>query len=293
MGSTVLQLQYSPKIGIFLALFGGLIISIDIPVIRLAGADPWIFLVARGFGMAIVLSSVLIFAKKWTDTPPKPFSDPDFVKVGILYGLSSIFFTLSVFYTSTANLVFILAFNPLIAALLAWYIIGEKPRLSTWIAIAFTAIGVAIIVGEGIEAGTGWGDLMAFATAFVLGWSVVMARKSGKDMSLAGSLGGMVAGTFALPMAILTFKVPEIPAWLLFNGFVMAPLAAFALSLAPRYIPAPQVAMFFLLETVLAPVWVWIIFSEIPTNRTLLGGLIVLAAITFHSALQLRRSPVT
>lgn len=285
-----MALQHSPKIGILLALLGGLVISIDIPVIRLAGADPWIFLVARGFGMAIVLGSILLFAKKWTDTPPNPLSDPDFVKVGILYGLSSIFFTLSVFYTSTANLVFILAFNPLIAALLAWYIIGEKPRISTWIAIAVTCIGIIIIVSEGIEAGTGWGDLMALATAFVLGLSVVMARKSGKDMSLAGSLGGLVAGTFALPMAIVTFTIPAVPAWLIFNGLVMAPLAAFALALAPRYIPAPQVAMFFLLETVLAPVWVWLVFSEIPTQQTLLGGFIVLGAITFHSVVQLRRA---
>lgn len=273
-----------------LALFGGLVISLDIPVIRLAGADPWIFMVARGFGMAIVLGSILLFARKWTDTPPSPFHDADFVKVGILYGLSSIFFTLSVFYTSTANLVFILAFNPLIAALLAWYMIGEKPRISTWIAIAITGLGVAIIVSEGIEAGTGWGDLMALATAFVLGWSVVAARKSGKDMSLAGSLGGMVAGIFALPMVLLTFTMPAVPAWLVFNGLLMAPLAAFALSLAPRYIPAPQVAMFFLLETVLAPVWVWLVFSEIPTQQTLLGGLIVLGAITFHSIVQLRQS---
>jgi drug/metabolite transporter (DMT)-like permease len=83
--------------------------------------------------------------------------------------------------------------------------------------------------------------------------------------------------------------MPEVPGWLVFNGLVMAPAAAFALSLAPKFIPAPQVAMFFLLETVLAPIWVWLIFSETLTPATLVGGSIVLLAIAGHSFFQLRR----
>lgn len=284
-----MQLLNAPKIGIGLALLGGLVISLDIPVIRLAAGDPWTFMVFRGAGMALVLGAIMFLAPGWTNSPKNAFADRDYVEVGILYGLSSILFMLAVFSTTTANLVFILAFNPLIAAVLAWVMIGERPLLSTWIAIAATIVGVSIIVSEGLEAGTGTGDLFAFATALVLGWSVVRARKSGKDMSLAGALGGMGAALFALPMALLHGAYPENVHWLVLNALVMAPLAAFALSLAPRYIPAPQVAMFFLLETILAPVWVWLIFTEIPSFQTLVGGTIVLTALTCHSVLQLTR----
>lgn len=246
-------------------------------------------MVFRGFGMALVLGSILMFAPQLTKSPKNPFSDRDFIEVGTIYGISSILFTSAVFNTSTANLVFILAFNPLLAALFAWWMIGEKPRLVTWIAIGFTMIGVSIIVREGMDDGNLFGDLLALATSAVLGLSVVRARKSGKDMSLSGTLGGLIAGLFALPVAVLTSSMPEVPGWLVFNGLVMAPAAAFALSLAPKFIPAPQVAMFFLLETVLAPIWVWLIFSETLTPTTLVGGSIVLLAIAGHSFFQLRR----
>ncbi|MEM7291109.1 MAG: DMT family transporter, partial [Pseudomonadota bacterium] len=133
-----------------------------------------------------------------------------------------------------------------------------------------------------------FGDVVALLTAITLGLSVVRARKSGKDMSLSGTLGGLVAGLFALPIALTYSAMPGAPGWLLFNSLLMAPAAAFALSLAPRYIPAPQVAMFFLLETILAPIWVWLIFSETLTLNTMIGGAVVLLAIGTHSYVQLR-----
>lgn len=285
-----MQLQRRTGLGIFLALSGGLLISIDIPVIRLAESDPWLFMFMRGFGLSFVLGMVLIFARKWTDTPSNPFADRDFVDVGVLFGVSSIFFTISVFNTSTANLVFILAFNPMIAALFAWKMIGERPSLPTWIAIAMTLVGVLIIVNDGLQAGTYFGDLAALATATCLALSLTRARQSGKDLSLSGCLGGMVTALFALPLLIMNFEMPGSTFWILLNVFVLVPLAGFTLTLAPRYIPAPQVAIFFLLETVLAPIWVWLIFAEIPTRNTLIGGSIVLIAIAGHTIVQLMRS---
>lgn len=240
--------------------------------------------------MALVLGSIIAFAPNLTKTPRNPFSDSDFVQVGILYGISSILFVMAVFTTTTAHLVFILAFNPLLAALFAWWLIGEKPGIVTWLAIGLTTLGVSIIVLEGFEGDTQFGDLIALATSVVLGLSVVKTRQTGKDMSLSACLGGMLAGAFALPMALMHFEWPLQPGWLILNALVMAPAAAFALSLAPRYIPAPQVSMFFLLETVLAPIWVWLIFSETLTLNTVIGGSIVLTAIGAHSYIQLSRS---
>ena len=73
------------------------------------------------------------------------------------------------------------------------------------------------------------------------------------------------------------------------NAAMLVPVAAFCLAMAPRYNPAPQVAIFYLLETVLAPVWVFLVFSEQVTQTTLIGGAIVLAGIAGHSLWQLRR----
>ncbi len=290
-----MQPQTRTGLGIALALMGGLLISIDIPIIRLSESDPWLYMVMRGLGLTVVLGAAIKFGGSLTQTPSNPFSDRHFVEVGILYGLTSILFTLSVFTTSTSNLVFILAFNPMMAAIFAWWLIDERPKLITWLAIIVTMIGVIIIVSDGVESGNWIGDLTSLATAIVLALSLVRTRQSGKDLSLSGCLGGMVSALFALPMAIAYSQMPGAPLWIALNALILVPLSGFTLTLAPRYIPAPQVAIFFLLETVLAPIWVWIIFAEVPTDRTLLGGIIVLLAIAGHSLWQLlpdRKQPI-
>ena len=274
-------------LGITLALLGGLLISIDIPIIRLSESDPWLYMVMRGLGLTLVLGAMIKFGGRFTETPINPFNDKNFVEVGVLYGLTSILFTLSVFTTSTSNLVFILAFNPMMAALFSWWLIGEKPRLVTWIAIIATMVGVLIIVSDGVESGNWIGDLMSLATAIVLALSLVRTRQSGKDLSLSGCLGGMVSALFALPMAILFSEMPGAPLWIALNALILVPLSGFSLTLAPRYIPAPQVAIFFLLETVLAPIWVWLIFAETPSEKTFIGGIVVLSAIAGHTIWQL------
>ncbi len=286
-----MQPQTRTGLGITLALLGGLLISIDIPVIRLSDSDPWFYMVARGFGLASVLGLAVKFGSKFTDTPKNPFNDRDFVEIGILYGIASIFFTLSVFNTSTSNLVFILAFNPMLAAIFAWWLIGERPTFVTWIAILATMIGVIIIVSDGVETGNWFGDLTSLLAAIVLAYSLVRTRQSGKDLSLSGSVGGMITALFALPLALMYSSFPGEPQWVLLNVLFLVPLSGFTLTLAPRYIPAPQVAIFFLLETVLAPIWVWLIFDDIPTDKTLIGGLIVLLAIAGHSFWQLKPKP--
>jgi drug/metabolite transporter (DMT)-like permease len=65
------------------------------------------------------------------------------------------------------------------------------------------------------------------------------------------------------------------------------PISFFCLAAAPRYISGAEVAMFYLLETVLAPVWVWIVFSETPSRNSLIGGTILVVALVAHSLWQL------
>jgi drug/metabolite transporter (DMT)-like permease len=68
----------------------------------------------------------------------------------------------------------------------------------------------------------------------------------------------------------------------------MIPLAFFCLATGPRYLSAPEVGMFYLLETILAPIWVWLVFAETPTTQTLMGGAILIFALIGHSLWQMR-----
>ena len=252
-------------------------------MIRMAQSEIWATMVVRGISMAAVFAVVWMLFRRQTN----PFRDRDWVTVGIAWGCANIFFTASVFLTSTANLVFILAFNPMIAALLSWAIIGERPAAATWAAILATLGGVAIIVAGGLDRGTGWGDIAAVLCASCIAYSLVVSRKSGMDMSLAPGLGSLITVAVAIPFLVRNGAWPGNIWWLLANGLVLIPAASYCLALAPRYIAAEQVAMFYLLETVLAPVWVWAIFSEVPSRNSLIGGAILIAALVAHSAWQL------
>lgn len=283
------QLVHHPAKGLGLAFIGGFALSIDIPLIRLAESDPYTVMVARGLGMAFVLWLYWRFFADRSDMPRELFADRDFIAVGALSGVNNIFFTLAVFNTSTANVVFILAFNAMLAALISWPMTKERPSLATWLAIIVTLIGVGIIVADGFGSGNLFGDICALLCATLIALSLTLARRSGKDLSLAPGYGGAVAATFALPMMLWIGPVSEKPLWLALDVLVLVPLAGITLWLAPRYIPAPHVALFYLLETVLAPLWVWFVFAETPGRNVIIGGSLVVAALTAHGVWELYR----
>ena len=61
-------------------------------------------------------------------------------------------------------------------------------------------------------------------------------------------------------------------------------------TIAPRFITAAEVNLFFLLETIIGPIWVWLIIKEQPTTETILGGIVIIVTIAVHSFLKLKKS---
>ena len=273
--------------GLLITAIGGLALTVDIPLIRLAGGDAWSILMLRA-GVTF-LAALVIWAVWRLLTPKAPQLIPGRagLAVAALYGLGSITFITGVYNTTTANLVFILAFNTMFAALLSWIFLKERPRPATLLAMAAMVGGVLIIVGDSIGTGNLFGDFMALCSAFLIASAITISRSSGKDMGFT-SLVGVV-----FPFAVAAFMVGktgfqvDAPWWIIFNGAVIMPLSFFCLAAGPRYISGPEVAMFYLLETVLAPVWMWMIFYETPTRNSLIGGVILITALVAHSLWQL------
>ena len=288
--SSITPLGLQPGKGLTLAFVGGLALSIDIPLIRLAGSDPYTVMAARGLGIAVMLWLYGRFLADRSAMPKDMLADRDFVLVGGLSGLNNICFTLAVFNTSTANVVFILAFNAMLAALISWPITGERPSRATWVAIFLTLLGVGIIVIDGLGNGNLFGDILALFCAVLLALSLTLTRRSGKDLSLAPGYGGAVLAAFSLPLMLQAGPTSEAPIWLLADVLILVPVAGITLWLAPRFIPAPNVALFYLMETVMAPLWVWFIFNEMPSQNVFIGGSVVIIAISGHGIWELRQS---
>jgi drug/metabolite transporter (DMT)-like permease len=67
-------------------------------------------------------------------------------------------------------------------------------------------------------------------------------------------------------------------------------LANWTFIVASRHLVAAEVTFFMLLEFALGPLWVWIFVAEVPSQGTLVGGILVIASVTVHAFIELRRS---
>ena len=274
--------------GLALTAFGGLTLTVDIPLIRLANGDHWSILFMRT-GTTLI-AALLIWAIWRFFSPKAPQLIPGRagLAVAALYGLGSIVFITAVYNTSTANLVFILAFNTMFAALLSWVFLKERPRPATLIAMLFMIFGVLIIVGDSIGTGQMFGNVMALLSTLCIAGAITITRASGKDMGFTSLVGVVFPFAVAVLMVSKTGINVAAPWWIILNGAVVMPIAFFCLANGPKYISGPEVAMFYLLETILAPVWIWMIFAEAPSRNSMIGGTILIVTLVVHSLWQLQ-----
>lgn len=283
--------------GLLITAIGGLALTIDIPLIKLSGGEAWTVVATRGgmtfFAALVMWGALRLFSSDRTPVIPGRTG----LLVTGLYGIAAISFMMAVFHTTTANLVFILAFNPMFSALMGWLLIGEKPKPQTFAAMAAMVFGVGLIVSDGLQAGNMLGNGLALFTSLMLSLIITISRKARTGMGFAPLFAALVpclVGLYMIggPSGIV---LPQ-PGWLALNGLVVIPVAFWCLATGPKYISGPEVAMFYLLETILAPVWMWLIFSEMPTRLGLVGGAIIVVALVAHSVWQLlehRRSART
>jgi drug/metabolite transporter (DMT)-like permease len=139
--------------GLAITAIGGLVLTVDIPLIRLAQGEPWSIMLLRS---GATLAAALLIWTIWRlarGKAPALVPGRKGLIVSALYGLTAVTFIMAVYNTSTANVVFILAFNTMFAALLSWIVLKERPRNVTLAAMALMMVGVFIIVGDGIGSG--------------------------------------------------------------------------------------------------------------------------------------------
>ncbi|HEY0124594.1 MAG TPA: DMT family transporter [Rhizobium sp.] len=274
--------------GLLLSTIGGLALSMDIPLIRLSSGNVWSVLSARSLATVIVSLAALIVVRRVTGSLRGILPGWVGLPVGILYGVTTIAFLLAVYYTAAANVVFIIALNPMFAALLSWIFLKERPALSTIVTMIAMIFGVGLIVLDGMESGHFLGDALSLFASFSIACAITIGRASRRDMGFASLLSAFIPAAVGLYHVIPASIAIDHPGWILLDGAILMPLSFWCLATGTRFLPAPEVAMFYLLETILAPIWVWLIFAEAPSNMTLAGGLVLVLALAAHSLWQAR-----
>jgi drug/metabolite transporter (DMT)-like permease len=205
--------------------------------------------------------------------------------------LANLMFLAAVTETTAANLVFIIALNPAICAVLAWIVLRERVYWQTVLALVLALSGVGIIVWNGLASGTVVGDLLAFGVAICMAVTLTAARWSGRNIMTSLAVGALVSACIAAFWAQPATLSTASWGWLALNALLVVPVAMALLVIGPRYLPAAEVAMFFLLELILTPLWIWLIFGEAPTPHALLGGAIIFVTLLAHSLWRLNGRP--
>ena len=278
--------------GLAITALGVLFLTPDTLLIRLIDIDQWTMIFWRGALMACGLSIyVVVMHKGGTLRAFQRIGWPG-LGVGLGYCLSSISFVAAVEHTSVANTLVIVASAPMFAALFSWVFLKERVPVRTMLAMLGTFGGIAIVLGQSLSGGHIMGDLAALGAAASLASAFVLVRlKKAVDMIPAVVLGSVLPALVAYGSGLATpSAVPTESIWLLIlMGLIMLPLSFGLITVGPRYIPAPEVGLLLLLETVLGPFWVWLVIGEQVDTTTMIGGGIVILTLALNSAFALRQ----
>ena len=279
--------------GSALAFIGVMFITPDSLLIRLSSIETWTLLFYRGaIPFLVVLLGLIIFYKN-------NFFNALF-KIGytgifyvISFSVCNITFIISIQNTNVANTLIMVAMAPMLSAVLAWFFLKEPTNRATWVAILITFLSVTFIFYDSVQLGNIIGDIFGFITALGLAINANLARFArDRDLVPSAVIGKLVVAIFAF-FFIENFELVKLDMIIVPLMCVMCVAIPFVLvTIAPRYISAPEVNLFFLLEVILGPIWVWLIIKEQPSSQTIIGGIIIIITIAIHSFLALKKTQI-
>jgi len=276
--------------GLLITACGVLIISPDGLLTRLITTDHWTMIFWRALFLSFSMWLLLGFAhpnRVWRQY--KTLRGPGLLMVGA-YSMGTISFIFAITHTSVANTLIILSTTPLFAAIIGYFLLHEKVQRRTMIVILLVSIGIAVIAsGSTAQKGYLIGDLVAILGSFFLAFGFSFVRRFPGISSFAAiSSSGLLTALLILPLAApLSVSLADM-GYLLIMGLYVLPIGTALIFLGPRYVPAPEVGLLLLLESILGPVWVWLVLGEQPGNSTLLGGVIVISTLAINTVWALK-----
>ena len=280
------------KKGTLLAFTGIMFITPDSLLIRLSNVESWNLIFYRGFIPFIAVFIGLLIIKR-----SKIFYsiiDNGWHGIGYIFTfiITNILFVHSIENTTVANTLIMVSLAPMLSAVVSFVFLKETPDKKTWVAITITTLAVIYIFIDSFEKGDVKGNLFGFICALGLaaGAVIIRARKKSANLIPSAMTAKLIIALIALFFVDeLTIKSNDcliIPTMCIFC--VAIPFVL--ITLAPRYITAAEVNLFFLLEVVLGPLWVWFVIKEQPSPETIVGGIVIISTIAAHSFFSLKRT---
>ena len=277
--------------GSLLAFIAVMFITPDSLFIRMANVDTWSLVFYRGMipFITVLVGMLLIYKANFFKML---FTSGNHGIIYIItFSITNIAFVVSIQNTNVANTLVMIAMAPMLSAILGAIFLKEMPDSKTWIAIGVTFFAAIYIFYDSLQLGNIFGDLLGLVCALGLAVGAVTIRSAKtKNLVPAAVVGKLLVAVFAI-IFIETYALVGKDLLIVPLMCVMCVAIPFVLvTIAPRFIPAEEVNLFFLLETIVGPIWVWMVIKEQPSLETIQGGIVIILTIAIHSFLKLKKS---
>jgi drug/metabolite transporter (DMT)-like permease len=284
-------------LGVLFAITAGVCFSSGGYFVRSVSIDSWEIIALRCFFAAIAMIILFVVRERGRTIASLRASALPSLFIGVITGWAIIAYVLAMQLTLVANVTAIMTTSTLIVALLARPFLGERVPLHTWFAMIGGLCGIGVMFSGAAGAGSLWGNLLAFTIALAIALQTLIARKFRHvQMEPAVFVAALVAGIAALPMALPFTASGHDVAMMAAFGVVQLAVPLTLYFYAARYLAAPTLIFVVLIDAVLAPVWVWLGFDEVPTRLAFIGAVVILVSVGFNAGLSVRklgRAPAT
>jgi len=279
------QSQY----GILLALIGALILTPDSLFMRLSQMDGSAMLAWRATLAGMVFLLIGLNKRGRSTNTSKQIFTKSFVALVLCQIANTSFFAFAISLAPVAIVLVAVATVPIISVILSTQFLGEHASLRSWGIILTVTLGIIISVYGDLRGDidfnmhTVLGALLGLAVAFSLAINFIVVRQDRSvEFEIALGIGALIAGLTAFSLSPTATNVTWNSTLIIsLTGLIILPISFVMLSRASRYTTASNVSMLMLLESVLGPLWVWMVIDERPSNLTIAGGTIVITAIFY------------
>ncbi len=271
--------------GPLLILTGGFCLSWGGLILRtFESASIWQILFYRSiFFLWVLIAFILLTYGKKTFKKIKEAGVPGLIG-GIFLSTNFVAYMYSMMETTVANVVFIISTQTVFLPIVAYIFLKEKISPRGYVAIMLAMIGVTLMIGDSLGTGSLKGNLAALTIPINFSVLVLIIRKYPKvDMIPAIFYAGILSCLYGL-LLLENFAISTKDIWLAF--LLGVPQLAFGfifITIGSRTTPAVMVGLLMLMESIFAPIWVWLFYNEIPPVSVLIGGIIILSAVVMKS----------
>jgi drug/metabolite transporter (DMT)-like permease len=260
---------------------------------RLIPLDNWTLLFWRGVFAAIGIFLFMLARDGWQAW--RQFGrlrGPGWL-FAVVSGGGMIVYITSLTLTTVAHVAIIYSIVPFIAAGAAFVLLREKPTPIALAASLVALLGVVLMVGFSGGEGSLFGDFLALIMTIGMVVMMIISRRHQDIPVLAAAcLSAILSAAACWPMALHAIPPADMLVELALFGLVNSAVGIALFTLGARLIPAVETALIGALDVPLAPIWVWLAFSETPGRNTIIGGVLVFGAVLANIAFGTRSQPI-